>query len=265
MQKFYSQHGEDFLTNEIFQHKKTGFFVEIGCLDGIEFSNTYFFEKQGWKGICVEAHKDFVELLKENRKGSYVVHCAVGERNEEDVIFYANKIGSLSTLDKKEEKRWEENYREFFTGFEEQHVKMRTLTSIFDEAGVDEIDFISLDIEGYEVMALSGLDLSKYRPHLFIIEYKDDVHKNGLESILFPKGYMYIGKRGCNLFYGTEISDRKVLRRNYGKQVLVSFDKNGAEQCNEVSLDHPYFFEKVLFKIRAVKNGFCNIFKKAKK
>ena len=119
---FYSQHGEDFLLNKIFKDKADGVYVEIGCLDGIEYSNTYYFEKKGWSGICLEAHNDFIPLLKMNRPGASIVHCAVGEKDKDNVTFYANKIGSLSTLDKNEEERWKKDYKEYFTGFEEQTV-----------------------------------------------------------------------------------------------------------------------------------------------
>ncbi len=37
MPKFYSQHGEDFLLNEIFKEKENGFFVEVGCIaEGVD-------------------------------------------------------------------------------------------------------------------------------------------------------------------------------------------------------------------------------------
>jgi len=122
---FYSQHGEDFLLNKIFGGKKNGYFVEIGCLDGIEFSNTYHFERKGWRGCCIEAHKDFIDSLRKNRPKSAIVHCAVGEEDRDNVTFYANKVGSLSTLDKSEEDRWKKHYTKDFHGFEEQQVSMR--------------------------------------------------------------------------------------------------------------------------------------------
>ncbi|MEJ7627566.1 MAG: FkbM family methyltransferase [Ferruginibacter sp.] len=233
MNKYYSQHGEDFILNKIFKNKKKGFFVEIGCLDGIEFSNSYFFEKKGWNGICLEAHNDFIGALKKNRPGSQIVHCAVGEKNMDEVIFYANRIGSLSTLDKSQEERWVKNYREYFDGFVEQKVQMRTLNSVFKELQVTKIDFISLDIEGYEIEALQGLDLEKFKPNIFVIEYKDDDHKKGLEEILFKNGYFFIGLLGCNLFYGVQYEDRKYLNKNYGKIKLSWIDMNGVETIKQ--------------------------------
>jgi hypothetical protein len=51
------------------------------------------------------------------------------------------------------------------------------LTSILDEYGVEEIDFFSLDVEGFELSVLQGLDFNKYRPKYMLIEtsFKKDV------------------------------------------------------------------------------------------
>lgn len=238
MERYYSQHGEDFLLGKIFAGKKDGYFVEIGCLDGVEFSNTYYFEKIGWKGLCVEAHRDFIKALRKNRPGSDVIHCAIGEADRDEVTFYANKLGSLSTLNKSEEERWKKGFQEYFHGFEEQKVSMRTMTSVFDEFRPAAIDFVSLDIEGYEIQALEGLDFKKYKPVVFVIEYKDDEHKKQLESILFPQGYHFILRIGCNLFYSLDASHREIVRAKYGALKLVTFD-NGVEKENVVYLQPP--------------------------
>ena len=249
MPEFYSQHGEDFLLNEVFKEKPTGYYVEIGCLDGVEYSNTYFFEIKGWKGACIEAHNDFIPLLHQNRPGAQVVHCAVGAEDLESVTFYANKIGSLSTIDKSAEERWKRDYKEFFTGFEEQTVRMRTLTSIFNELKPGNIDFISLDIEGYEVEALKGLDLTKYKPRIFIIEYKDDEHRAKVEQILFPHGYKFHTTVGCNLFYGTEAADKKILTKDYGTVNLVMKNPQGDEHHHQVNLSKPGLLTKLKRKL----------------
>jgi FkbM family methyltransferase len=242
---YYSQHGEDFLLNKIFNEKPRGYFVEVGCLDGIEYSNTYFFEKKGWKGMCIEAHNDFIKDLRLNRPHSTVVHCAVGEADKESVVFYANKAGSLSTLDKNEEDRWKRNYADDFHGFEEQNVSMRTLTSVFDEMHLADIDFVSLDIEGYEVKALSGLDFLKYKPKVFVIEYKDETHKEQLEEILLPNGYHFLSQIGCNLFYGLDISGKAVLEGHHGRIKLLQVDSAGINRYREIVLAKPTFVERV--------------------
>lgn len=245
MNTYYSQHGEDFLVNKIFSGKANGYYVEVGCLDGIEFSNTYFFEKKGWKGACIEAHQDFITALKKNRPNASIVHCAVGGEDKGSVTFYANKIGSLSTLDKNEEERWRENYRDYFYGFEEQKVPMRTLSSIFSDLNVDDIDFVSLDIEGYEVQALKGLDFNKVKPKVFTIEYKDENHRNQIEEILFPQGYHYLSKIGCNLFYSLDEGHRKIVTAPYGTIRLLHVDLDGKVHWHRADQLTPNLFRKM--------------------
>ncbi|MEO0835147.1 MAG: FkbM family methyltransferase, partial [Cyanobacteria bacterium J06642_3] len=49
-------------------------------------------------------------------------------------------------------------------------VETKTLTSILDEYHVEKIDFFSLDVEGFELNVLKGLDFNKYRPQYMLIE-----------------------------------------------------------------------------------------------
>ena len=58
---YYSQCGEDeFLNETIFFNKKNGKYIELGALDGIQYSNTKFFEDNlGWSGVLIEPTKPF--------------------------------------------------------------------------------------------------------------------------------------------------------------------------------------------------------------
>ncbi|MEI6124939.1 MAG: FkbM family methyltransferase [Pseudomonadota bacterium] len=209
MPNFYSQHGEDFILFEIFKKKADGFFVEVGCIDGRRFSNTLVFEELGWKGICIEAHKDYMPLLEKNRPNSFTVHCAVGEKDEEAVTFYANARGSLSTLDKSREKYFKENYSGWFTGFEPHTVRKHTLNTVFAKYGVTHIDILSIDIEGYELEALQGLDLQIYQPAVLVIESDSPEHEAQLDKVILPKGYSKSICVGGNIFY---LKDRKLQK-----------------------------------------------------
>ena len=214
--RYYSQNGEDFLISEIFKDLPHGFFVEIGCIDGRRFSNTLSLEERGWRGVCIEAHRDYIELLKKNRPNSLVIHCAVGEKDEDNVTFYANVRGSFSTLDRSQEKRWRENYQAYFTGFEEQIVAKRTISSLLDEHGISSVDFMSLDIEGYEIEALQGLDLARHRPRLLVIESDSKEHENAMDKILLPAGYTKGFNISGNWFYSTgPMLLQRVIGRRY--------------------------------------------------
>jgi hypothetical protein len=50
-------------------------------------------------------------------------------------------------------------------------VPARTLESILDEqADLPEIDLLSLDVEGYELEVLKGLNIERYRPRYILVE-----------------------------------------------------------------------------------------------
>ena len=225
-QQYFSQHGEDFLLHRIFDSTPKGFFVEVGCIDGKRFSNSLFFEKLGWKGICIEAHPDYIPLLSGNRPSSTVVHAAVGETDQETVDFFANPRGSLSTLDPTREKVFAARYGRYFSGFEVQKVPMMTLNTIFTRAGVNSIDFISIDIEGSEVYALRGLDLQRFRPTVFVIESDSKEQKAQIDAILLPAGYHFLTSLSENLFYSLEKRHRSIIANQSFSNVCITHTRH---------------------------------------
>jgi FkbM family methyltransferase len=58
---------------------------------------------------------------------------------------------------------------------EEFTVQTATLNSILEAHDIKTIDFFSLDVEGYEIEVLKGLDLKKYCPKVLLIEWHLDI------------------------------------------------------------------------------------------
>jgi len=65
-------------------------------------------------------------------------------------------------------------------------VPARTLRSILDEVSEKEIDFLSLDVEGYELNVLKGLDLNKYPPKYMLVEAR---FREEIEAYISQYGY----------------------------------------------------------------------------
>jgi len=239
LKKYYSQHGEDALLDLIFGDQKEGFFVEVGCIDGRCFSNTLTFEERGWKGMCVEAHAGYIDMLKKNRPNSIVCHCAAGEADE-DAIFFANARGSLSTLDKTRETHFQNNFAPYFSGFEEQQIKKARLSTLLDAYQIGEIDILSLDIEGYEVEAMKGLDLSRHCPKVMVIESDDSQHEAQLDALILPHGYTKAMKLYANLFY---VRDKKLAKRLKEKRLVAQITHtmhpldSGGDKTKTVTID----------------------------
>jgi hypothetical protein len=74
--EYYSQPwiGQDVFVAETLKFKKDGFFVDIGCHDYKNISNTYFFEKElNWKGLAVDRESVFKQDWEKYRPNSHFV------------------------------------------------------------------------------------------------------------------------------------------------------------------------------------------------
>ena len=63
----------------------------------------------------------------------------------------------------------------FRGGYQEIKVPTVTIDDLLERNGVEKIDFLSMDIEGFQLTALKGFDIQRYRPELVCIEaYRPD-------------------------------------------------------------------------------------------
>lgn len=159
---------------------RNGFFIEVGANDGYAQSNTYYLEKKlGWRGVLVEAIPELYQRCRKLRRRSYVFHCAlVADAAAQPTVtmHFANLMSVVDGAFRTPEAQ-QEHIR---SGLRIQclpedssysiEVPARTLTSILDEVHPPPIDFFSLDVEGYELPVLQGLDLQRYRPKYILVE-----------------------------------------------------------------------------------------------
>lgn len=172
-----------------------GFFIEAGANNGIDQSNTYLFEREfGWKGLLIEPNSIKFNECKKNRPNSIVENCALVSENYKDDFIKGNfnEIEDGESLmamivddgdwiddDLTIRKSYRKNYRQIVS------VPATTLTSLLKKYGVNKIDFFSLDVEGYELSVLNGLDFKQFRPSYILIETAND---QNYQSII--KDYM---------------------------------------------------------------------------
>jgi hypothetical protein len=76
--EFTSRSGEDLFLYDLFEGRNTGFFIEVGLLDGYTFSATYALEALGWHGLLVEADPERYAACVQRRPHSLVAHAALG-------------------------------------------------------------------------------------------------------------------------------------------------------------------------------------------
>lgn len=153
-----------------------GFFIEAGGHDGYTQSNTYYLERfRGWRGILVEPMREMAAEARRNRPGAQVLQCALvapdSDAEEIEMEFgdlFTNVRGSRG-----EDDDWVQGLVLGWRDHRVERVPARTLSGLLDDAGIGEVDLLSLDVEGYEDQALRGLDLARHAPAWIVVEMHD--------------------------------------------------------------------------------------------
>ena len=156
-----------------------GVFLEAGASNGIWQSNSYYLEKiLGWNGILVEPNKNMFELCVKNRQNpkNHFFNCAlVSEEYPFDLIkgyFNEKDFENILMAQVDEVEQSEERNARWF-GKQSVFVPAQTLNSIFNQVN-KKVDFLSLDVEGYELEALAGSNIETHRPTFVCIEVWED-------------------------------------------------------------------------------------------
>ncbi len=167
-----------------------GFFIEAGANDGVSQSNTLYFERyRGWKGLLIEPIPELAAVCRRNRPACMVENCALvpfGYPSDSVEMRYCN----LMSLVKGAMKSEAADLAHIQKGAEVQRVEprelrvpARTLTAILDRHQPSRIDFFSLDVEGFELSALQGLDLTRHRPTFILVEARN---REEIDEFLAP-------------------------------------------------------------------------------
>lgn len=192
--EFYSQYGQDeYVRNTFFSKLDNGFFVEVGADDGVDKSNTLFFEKKGWRGICVEPSPTRFKRLKKNRRClcfNNAIHTESGRMDFLDIDGYGKGLsGIVDSYDPRHLDRikQETSGNEKTVYVKNVEVECRPLADIFRESGVKHVDYISIDVEGSELAVLQSISFDEVTFDVFVIENNYD--DPNIKSFLKEKGY----------------------------------------------------------------------------
>jgi FkbM family methyltransferase len=183
----YSQGREESIVRDFFRDGTNGFFVDVGAAWPIENSNTYYLENHlGWTGIAIDALPEYGPSWAVSRPRSRFYSFFVTDHSDTTETFYRSALTGVSSYQKEQAQGPSGD-----VAFEEMQVPSITLNSLLEKNGVTRVDFLSMDIEGAELMALAGFDIDRFRPDLVCIEAKP-ANRQGLLDYFAGHGYQRI-------------------------------------------------------------------------
>ncbi len=165
----YSYGGVDLLILDIFKNQKKGYYLDIGCAHPIKNNNTYLLYRKGWNGINIDLDKENIDLFNSYRKRDFNVTAAVSDKEgETDLYFYHNK-SALNTISKQNADFQKADISSI------KKIKTQSINKILENSPYKDqkIDFLSVDVEGYELDIFKNFDFNKYSPKVIVVEFLD--------------------------------------------------------------------------------------------
>lgn len=198
----FSQDGEDLVLESLFQAVPpvAKFYIDVGAYHPKRLSNTYFFYRQGWQGINIDAMPGSMQIFEQERPRDINVEAAISSISQ-TLTYYMFKEQGLNTLnDNVAQKRINSVSNPHCQLIGKRQFETHTLTEILSEKlpTGQQIGFLNVDVEGLDLDVLSSLDFSKYLPQCIVVEHKaidpsKQETESSIPSFLWDKGYCRVG------------------------------------------------------------------------
>lgn len=182
----FSQFRQDYylFTRHFSRLRRRGTYVDIAANHPSRGSNSFFWDAcLGWSGVCVEANPHYHGALRSTRSCQLIPTC-LSDKDGQNVSFaMAAGRGGITDTNKNMVK-WGKSGR--IPSLLE--LKCKSMKSVSEENNFWDIDYLSLDVEGHELMVLKGVDWIRTTIKIITVEVSQDTLRS-IDSYLAEKGY----------------------------------------------------------------------------
>lgn len=207
-QKSWGQEGEDLILLRFFGEKRDGFYVDIGAHHPKRFSNTNYFYQRGWKGINIDAMPGSMRQFDKHRKRDINIEKPISDSNQV-LTYYAFNETALNGFSRElsEQRNGTGDWKLKFT----KDIETITLEEILDTnlpAG-QHIDFLTIDVEGFDFEVLKSNNFEKYKPTVILIEILEsgleDIENSEISKLLKKHNYSVYAKTINTVFFVSKL------------------------------------------------------------
>ena len=183
-----SRYGEEWIIRDFFNDARDGVFVDVGANHYQRESNSYYLETQrGWRGVAIEPQTKFAADYATYRPKTIFVPLFVSDKSDHDVTMYVPGNDLIASSNKA--------FVEHEGGDDakEVQVKTATLDDILKRHAIEQIDFLSIDVELHEPEVLQGFSIGQFKPRLVAVESHAPVRQQILDYFA-AHDYAVLGK-----------------------------------------------------------------------
>lgn len=170
---------ESFLIQNYFNNLKSdGFFIHIGIGNYDQDFFRPFFEKKNFKGLLLEANPFYIDEIKKKMNSNFKILNILVDENEESKFLYHVKLDCLNKYPEYVKGICSVNKKNvLFHGvkpsdIDKTLVPSKKLSNLINEANINKIDFLIIDVEGLEFNILNDfLKNTNLKPNI-IFEMK---------------------------------------------------------------------------------------------
>lgn len=182
-----------------------GILVEVGGGTPEYLSMSKHFKLNGWRCVIIEPNPKFANMHREI--GNEIYEYACSDNNIDDIEFHIAHVHNHGTITNDDHSfssiRIKDSYLNKY-GIDKLpvtvvNVNVRTLDYILNEANVNSIDILSIDVEGWELEVMGGFDSNKFNPKVVLLE--NVLHDENYISYMGDIGYKLDEKLNYNYIF----------------------------------------------------------------
>lgn len=154
------------------------FFIEVGTCD---FDTLEKLAQNGWEGIMIEPVKEYFDKLVRYPQIHYE-NIVISENSDEVEFHYIdptiitsenlNWLKGIGCINSQTGPMLRNKDLPIYKNCIKENIKSTTLNKLCEKYNVTRIDFLKIDVEGYDLNVLKTIDLDKIHVQTIKIEHK---------------------------------------------------------------------------------------------
>jgi FkbM family methyltransferase len=197
-------------------------YLQIGAFDGVQGDPLYpLIKRHGLHGILLEPQKDAFARLRANYaefNGFRFINAAIAAHDGESTLYRIKAeakgpswLHQIASFDREVILRHAHMVSDLESMIETEKVRCMSFATLFDEIGLQKVDMLQVDTEGFDAEILRLFDVAKRTPAIVRFEHKHLSANDHAETLamLVREGYRFTICGNDTLAYRYPVSSQQ--------------------------------------------------------